>query len=159
ANAPHRIVPYFLDLFLGALNKSDSTSAAELFPAVRTSRRPVVGMHTTAVVAVRGTVEKQEIRASGVDVDKGLVFREDQPENRSHDVRLLKNDVFGAGMYRLRCVLRRTGRRHFALQVHHAWKDGVCFGVDCESGEVAYLHEKSTNFDIVQRPRVIFGPD
>src|SRR5262249_20311554 len=72
---------------------------------------------------------------------------------------LLKNDVFGAGMYRLRCVLRRTGRRHFALQVHHAWKDGVCFGVDCESGEVAYLHEKSTNFDIVQRPRVIFGPD
>lgn len=147
ANTNEKLVEYFLGLFREALEA----------PALE-SQEPLIGLGIMPPSVVRGTLEKR-IKSLDEKGDKLFVFSDDQTEKRSHDIRLIKNDVWPAGVYRVRCVLRRVGQRHMGISVHHMWKDGVAFGVDLDTGEVAHHDVKGTGFSMIQEPEIEFGED
>src|SRR5262249_42599399 len=108
ANATTRIVDYFSGLFDEALGRSPARQI-ENFPRIQSSSASILGIRTTRVGVARGVLEKRPTDGSIAGIDDVFVFGEDRTENSSHDVRVSKNDFFVAGLYRLRCCLRRTG--------------------------------------------------
>ncbi len=156
ANRKDRIAKYFLRLFGEALDISDLHDRRPL-PSVSTARSPLIGIAITPPTITRATLETRPTPVSEY-TDKLFVLS-DTTERNSHDIRLVRRDVWETGVYRVRCILRRVGRRHLGIQVHHVWESGISFGVDLDTGEVAQHDPSGSGFSLVQKPRVMFGQD
>lgn len=156
ANREDKIADYFLGLFGEALGVPDLQNRRHL-PSASTARPPLIGIAIAPPTVVRGTLET---RARRLD-EKGdrLFIFSDTTENNSHDIRLVRNYVWAPGLYRVRCILRRIGPRHLGIHVHHDWTNGISFGVDLDTGQVAQHDAKGSGFSLVQTPRVVFGQD
>ena len=157
ANREDKIAQYFLGLFGEALGISDLHGRRRL-PSASTSRPPLLGIAITPPSIARATV-KMRPKVPDEMGDELFDFSDDTTENNSHDIRLMRNDVWAPGVYRVRCILRRVGRRHIGIHVHNAWTNGVSFGVDLDTGRVAQHDAKGSGFSLIQTPRVVFSQD
>jgi len=157
ANRADKVGEYFLGLFGEALGISDLHYRHRL-PSVSTLRPPLIGIAITSSGAGRGTLETRA-KLPDEKGDKLFVFSDDTTESNSHDIRMIRNDVWMPGMYRVRCILRRVGRRHLGLHVHHKWTNGIRFGIDLDTGQVVPHEANGSGFSLVQTPKVVFGQD